>query len=86
MSVRFRHFATVAISVIVSTLASTILFVVLGVQLPAVVTSALYGGQALQDSAAHGDAILLMTVPAVGFVSVLLLPFLTKHFYRKLSE
>jgi predicted outer membrane lipoprotein len=71
---------------LVSAVISILGFLLVGAFLPMWTMILLYGRQDVEDSPAHGGAILLMTMPFAGVLSVCAFCILTAVIYRRLSR
>jgi hypothetical protein len=80
-----RTFVIGSGAVLSAALISILAFVLLGLLAPIGMMWALQGHQAVYESPAHGGAVLLVTVPLVGSLSVLAFFILAVTFFRQFS-
>jgi len=72
-------------AVLLAALLSVVAFVFLGVLIPAWIMLAIYGHQAVEDSPAHGAAVMFISLPLAGVVSLLAFILLVIWLYQKFS-
>lgn len=74
------------LSVIVAGVLTTLFFIVLGVFLPIWTMIAIDGMQEVQDAPAHGGAILFLTLPIAGMISIPAFMLLSSWLYEKFKS
>jgi hypothetical protein len=81
-----RAFLIVTSAVLGAGLLSVIAWLFFGAFLPMALMMAIYGSQAVNDSPAHGGAVMMATVPLAGIFSVMALLYLSVFFYHRISR
>ena len=84
--IRARRFVIAAGATLAAGVISFVGFLLFGVLLPICAMIAIYGRGAVQDAPAHGGAVLLVTVPLAGIMSVLAFLILAIMLYRAMSK
>jgi hypothetical protein len=69
---------------LVAAISTAVLFVFAGVLLPIWTLFAIYGSQSVQDAPAHGGAILLLSVPIAGLISIPVFIYIAAKVYGRL--
>jgi len=72
-------------AILLAALLSIAAFTFLGVLLPAWIMIAIHGRQAVEDSPAHGAAVMFISLPLAGVVSLLAFILLVIWLYQKFS-
>ena len=81
-----RPFLVGAASLLLSGLISIVLLALVGLILPTLAMTAIFGLQNVQDAPGHGSIVLFLTVPIAGFLSLFAWVCLTALFYKKFSN